>query len=156
MKNRFVILCFVFGFTAATFLFAWQSHATLGEPADSVASDRKALSASQRSAESRKGYTVQEIKSGANSVREYIAPSGIVFAVAWDGVSHPDLTQLLGSYTSEYKKALREAPSQRGQRHFRVKGDKVVVEKWGHMRNLQGRAYVPALIPSGVSIDEIR
>ena len=34
--------------------------------------------------------------------------------------------------------------------------DRVVVEKWGHMRNLQGRAYAPALLPPGVSSDEIR
>jgi len=37
-----------------------------------------------------------------------------------------------------------------------VRTDRVVVEKWGNMRNLQGRAYAPALIPPGVSIDEIK
>jgi hypothetical protein len=37
-----------------------------------------------------------------------------------------------------------------------LKANNVVVEKWGHMRNLQGRAYAPALMPQGVSVDEIR
>jgi hypothetical protein len=45
---------------------------------------------------------------------------------------------------------------QPGRRHVTVKTDGVVVEKWGHMRNLQGRAYAPALIPQGVSVDEIK
>jgi len=42
------------------------------------------------------------------------------------------------------------------RRHFVVRTDRVVVEKWGHVRNLQGRAYPPALIPLGVSVDEIK
>ena len=41
-------------------------------------------------------------------------------------------------------------------RHFRaVRGQRVVVERWGHMRSLHGRAYDPALFPAGVKIDEI-
>jgi len=31
-----------------------------------------------------------------------------------------------------------------------------VVETWGHMRAMRGRAYVPALVPAGVALDEIR
>jgi len=50
-----------------------------------------------------------------------------------------------------------EKPSGKpGRRHVQVKTDGVVVEKWGHMRNMQGRAYAPALIPKGVNVDEIK
>ncbi len=156
MRRRVVALSLVPGLLLTLFILAQQAEAALGEPAASIAVDRKALSAVQRAATTRKGYTVQEFVTGGNTVREYITPSGLVFAVAWNGVSHPDLTPLLGSYLTEYKQALRQSPRQRGQRRFQVQGNRVVVEKWGHMRNLQGRAYVPALIPTGVTINEIK
>jgi hypothetical protein len=133
-----------------------RGWAALGEPAESVAADRAALSAVRHAATSRNGYTVQELTTDANSVREYVSSSGIVFAIAWNGLSQPDLAALLGSYAGEYRQALQQAPRVRGRRSLRVKTDGVVVEKWGHMRNLQGRAYAPALIPSGVSVDEIK
>ena len=133
-----------------------RAQAALGESADSVESDRTALSAVRRAATARDAYTIQEIKSDAATVREYVSSSGVVFAVAWNGLSHPDLTPLLGSYAGEYREALRQTPRKPGRRHLQVKAERVVVEKWGHMRNLQGRAYVPALIPQGVSVDEIK
>ncbi|MBF0539787.1 MAG: DUF2844 domain-containing protein, partial [Nitrospirae bacterium] len=89
-------------------------------------------------------------------VREYISPAGIVFGIAWNGLSHPDLKQLLGCYSGEYEKTLQQTPRKHGIRRIQIKTDRTVVEKWGHMRNLKGRAYVPDLIPSGVNIDEIK
>jgi len=133
-----------------------QALATLGEPATSVESDSKVLSARQRTTTTRTAYTVQEVVSDANTVREYITPAGIVFAIAWNGLTHPDLAPLLGSYVGEYRQALRQTPRKPGRRSHQVRANGVVVEKWGHMRNLQGRAYAPALIPPGVSVDEIK
>lgn len=156
MKRRLCpwMLCLAL---AAPFLaIPLRAHATLGEPAASVETDRKALSAARRTTTTVDGYTVQEVKSDANTVREYVSSSGVVFAIAWNGLSHPDLTPLLGTYAGEYRQALRQTPRVPGRRSLKVKGDRVVVEKWGHMRNLQGRAYVPALIPPGVSLDEIK
>lgn len=156
MRRNLVASSLVLGVLATSLMITRQSEAALGEAATPVPVGRKASAAAQRSATSGTGYTVQEIKSGATNVREYISPSGIVFAVAWNGVSHPDLTPLLGTYLAEYKHALRQTPRQRGQRRFKAHSERVVVEKWGHMRKLQGRAYAPALIPVGVSIDEIK
>lgn len=133
-----------------------QARATLGEPVSSVNSDKKALAATKRATTFRAFYTVYEIESPSTTLREYVSLSGIVFAVAWNGLTQPDLTQLLGSYDKQFLKARRETPPQRGVRRLRVKGPDVIVETWGHMRNLRGRAYVPALIPSGVSLDEIK
>lgn len=133
-----------------------RAHATLGGPADSVEADRKALSAVRRSTTPVDGYTVQEVVSDANTVREYVSSSGVVFAVAWNGFTHPDLTVLLGVYAGEYQKASKQTPRTPGRRSSQVKGGRVVVETWGHMRNLRGRAYVPTLIPHGVSLDEIK
>lgn len=156
MKIRLCALFLSLGLLTAIFVTVQQAQATLGEPADSIASDRKALSAMQRATIVRNGYTIHEIASTSNVVREYVSPSGIVFGIAWNGLINPDLTQLLGAYAGEYLEALRQTPRQHGQRRLQVKTNRVIVEKWGHMRNLRGRAYLPALIPPGVSIDEIR
>ena len=72
------------------------------------------------------------------------------------GHTPPDLKQLLGdSYKSDYDMA-SQSPRQRGRKASAVHGSHVVVETWGHMRKLQGRAYDPALIPTGVSAHEIQ
>jgi hypothetical protein len=133
-----------------------QAQATLGEQATSTASDRKAITAVQRATTSRNGYSVQETESDATIVREYVSLTGQVFGIAWNGLTHPDLSPLLGSYASEYQNALPLTPRKPGRRRHQVKTDRIVVEKWGHMRNLQGRAYAPALIPPGVTVDEIK
>ncbi len=155
MKNRFFYMLFL-GLFLTVFASAQQAQATLGESIDSVASDQKALSAVRRTVKTSAAYTVHEIRTETLTVREYVSPSGVVFGIAWNGLTHPDLTPLLGSYFSEYQKALKGTKRQPGRRHVTVKTDGVVVEKWGHMRNLQGRAYAPALIPEGVSVDEIK
>jgi hypothetical protein len=156
MKNRIKALHIGFYFAVFALATVQRAHATLGQSVDSVESDRKAFSADRQASLNHNGYTVQEIKSDANVVREYITSSGVVFAVAWNGLSHPDLTILLGPYVVEYQQALLQTPRQKGKRYLQVKADRIVVEKWGHMRNLQGRAYIPSLIPSGVTINEIK
>ncbi len=132
------------------------SHATLGGLAASVQSDRKAMAAAEVVTAQGKGFTVQEFTTPSTTVREYLSSDGIVFGIAWNGLVHPDLTPLLGSYAAEYQNALQKTPRRPGRRAQKVQTSKVVVEKWGHMRNLQGRAYAPDLVPQGVSIDEIK
>lgn len=156
MKRRLYALFLCLGLSATVLAPARQALATLGKNAESVESDRKALSGVRRATMARNAYTVQEVVSDANTVREYISSAGIVFAIAWNGLTHPDLAPLLGSYAGDYQSALRQTPHRPGRRHVQIKANRIVVEKWGHMRNLQGRAYAPDLIPSGVSVDEIK
>jgi Protein of unknown function (DUF2844) len=156
MKSRFCVLLLCLGISAVILAYAHVAHAALGESADSITSDRKSLSAARGATIVRDGYSIQTIESDAATVREYLSPSGVVFGIAWNGMSHPDLTQLLGAYAGEYEEALRQTPHKPGRRHLQVKSKRIVVEKWGHMRNLQGRAYVPSLIPQGVSVDDIK
>jgi hypothetical protein len=155
-RHRYLLALFCLLFLAVDSGVPEQVQAALGESADSIASDRQALSAERGNTFSYDGYTVQEIDTTSVAVREYISSSDVVFGIAWNGFIRPDLTQLLGSYANEYQQALRQTPRVRGRRSVRVKTAHIVIEQWGHMRNLHGRAYVPALIPPGVSIDEIR
>ena len=156
MKKRIVSLFVVIVVLVALFATARRGQAALGESVDSVESDRKAFSAVRGAITAHNEYTVHQVDSDSTVVREYVSASGLVFAVTWNGLVHPDLTQLLGSYAGEYARGLEQTPRELGSRRLRVKTENVVVEEWGHMRNLQGRAYVPALIPSGVNVNEIK
>jgi len=156
MKTKTYLLLYGFVLSMAIFAAAHRLQATLGESVDSIKSDIEAFSAAPTGVMARDGYTIQEIDYDSTTVREYVSTAGVVFGVAWNGLVHPDLTQLLGSYADQYETALQQTPREPGRRRLGVKTNEVVVEKWGHMRNLQGRAYVPALIPPGVSVDEIK
>jgi hypothetical protein len=135
---------------------AGRALATLGEPEASVASDCKALSAVQRASTRQAVFTVEELASSGNVVREYVSNTGIVFAVAWRGLTHPDLGALLGSFAAEYREAARAQKRTPGRPAREISTAHVVVETWGHMRNLQGRAYLPSLVPAGMSVDDIK
>lgn len=156
MKRTSLLLLISFGLAAAALATVQQARAALGENINAIPPGGHTLSAVQSAATVSGSYSVRELSSEANSVREYVSPSGIVFGIAWNGPVTPDLTALLGSYAEDYRKALSQTPRLPGRRHIQVKSDRVIVERWGHMRNLQGRAYAPDLIPQGVSIDEIK
>lgn len=156
MKIKLFGLFISFSLSLSLLILSQEAQAVLGEPAESIAKDSKALSAVRLSVTTRNSYTVQEIVSDTNTVREYVSSEGIVFAIAWSGLNHPDLIQLLGAYAGDYQQALQKNKRQPGQRNLQLNTFNVVVEKWGHVRNLQGRAYAPALMPQGVSADEIR
>lgn len=141
--------------SVALLVAAPRAQAALGEPLESVQADRAALRAVDRGSEVRRSYSVHELRAGGTVIREYAGPSGTVFGIAWKGLAHPDLTQLLGKYAPEYQDARRKAHRQAGRRHQRLETDHLVVETWGQMRNLQGRAYDPSLLPPGVAPDEI-
>jgi hypothetical protein len=130
--------------------------AGLGGDAASVEEDRLRMNGASRVV---KGVTplfsVQEIRTQSGTVvREYLSASGKVFAVAWDGPRMPDLRQLLAGNFVSLETAQRE---KRGvSRPMRVETPELVVESAGHMRSFAGRAYVPALVPDGVSVDDLR
>jgi hypothetical protein len=132
------------------------ARAGLGEPASSVAADQQKLAAARRQRDARTTHTIEHLVSDARTVREYVSPSGVVFAVAWDGLAPPDLSAVLGAYAAPVRRAIaaQDAPPRSRARHVEAAG--AVVETWGHMRSVHGRAYVPALVPAGVSLDEIR
>src|ERR1035437_532863 len=144
MKRKQIILSFMVAL-ALSFTYSQSAHAALGGRSDTITSDQKALRAVHRATMSHTGYTVEMVVSDATTVREYVSSAGIVFGIAWDGYVNPDLTQLLGSFWGEYSSASKNSSRKFGRKHQQISTDNIVVEKWGHMRNLQGRAYVPSL-----------
>jgi hypothetical protein len=135
--------------------FAAPARASLGGAVASVESDRRALAAVRLPTRAQAGYQIHEVEANGTRVRQYVSPAGVVFGVAWDGLVRPDLDLLLGSYAAAWRQADRDSPRSRGRRFRAVATPRLVVETWGHMRAAQGRAFDPALLPPGVSADEI-
>lgn len=132
---------------------AW---AELGGDLGSVQTDQSRLQAVRRATLSN-GYTVHELTTDNQiTVREYASTQGKIFAVSWQGPFMPDLQQLLGTYFPTFKAAAaaRRATGARGP--VALEQDDLVVQSGGHMRAYSGRAYVPSLLPTHVSVDEIQ
>jgi hypothetical protein len=102
-------------------------------------------------------YVVHEIQlPTGTSIREYESPAGEIFAVTWRGGWLPDMRQLLGSYFGRYADAVQARSSAHpGRQPLRVADSEFVVELTGHMRSFAGRAYLPAMLPSGVNAESI-
>jgi hypothetical protein len=129
--------------------------ATLGEPEVTVQSDVAQLRASIKSSEDRVGYRIHEIQLPDGALlREFVAPDGNVFAVAWNGPTPPNLRQALGKYFD----AMISAPKPKfaDHRHLQIQQGDLVVQGSGHMRaGFSGRAYLVSAIPSGVNLGDL-
>ena len=140
----------------ASFQAQVQAQAGLGGIESSITSDQKALQGRKVKVTSKKNYTVHEITLTGRVVREYMLADGTIFAVSWSGIAQPDLSVLLGNYYKEYEDAsTRLRTVKRGGSHT-VQSENIIVEKSGHMRDVQGRAYIPDKMPSGFLPGEIR
>jgi len=142
------------------------AHAALGESADSVTADAASFAAtavrqvarSALNAPTVTAYTVEQMTTASGiAVNEYVGPDGRVFAVTWRGRRPPDLSMLLGSYFAQYRAAaIAGGLAAHGLHHASVRGSEVAVETAGHMRDMWGRALLPAMLPPGVEQSEIR
>jgi hypothetical protein len=147
------------------------ARATLGEPATSVADDAARMNAtaganpelptpglSAQSAPTSANFTVEQITTPEGTVvSEYADQGGTVFAVTWRGPKPPDVSALLGTYFKQYSDAANsDAPSPFGLHAASVHASDVTVETAGHMGFMWGRAYLPARMPAGVSMSEIK
>ncbi len=141
-------------FLTAMVLGVSPAWAVLGQYASSVQSDQQQLHGELRTV-SHDGFSVHEITSPDGTViREYVAPSGLVFGVAWQGPTMPNLAELLGSYFQEFQQSAKSAPRKRGPVNLHT--DHLVVEAGGHLRAFHGRAYLPSLLPHNVPETAVR
>jgi hypothetical protein len=145
------------GLLSATMMLALPAFAGLGEAASSVQADQAHMQGSLRTTQTQ-AFTVQEIKAATGTVvREYVSPSGRVFAVAWQGPWPPDMRQILAGYFEQYQQAVQaQASTRAGRRPLLIEQPGLVVQSGGHMRSFAGRAYIPEMLPQGVSKEEIR
>ena len=153
IQGGFVLLCL----GIITFMRPVPVYAALGGDASSVTEDVVHLQGSLLSIRA-PNYTVHEIHAATGTVvREYVSPSGTVFAVAWQGPWLPDMRHLLGNYFDQYVEALQGQRSVRfGRRPIHVELPGLVVQLSGHPRSFAGRAYVPERLPQGVQAEDIR
>ncbi|QGZ62994.1 DUF2844 domain-containing protein [Paraburkholderia acidisoli] len=119
---------------------------------------RQAVEGAASSSASSNAYSVQQTTlANGTVVREYLAPDGSVFGVAWNGQQMPDLSALLGTYFPQYVaglKANRAAGRVRGPGVVEQSG--LVVHSGGHMGAFSGQAWLPQALPAGVSAADIQ
>lgn len=152
-KAKRVLGCLVAGVLSQ--IACLPAFATLGEDVATVENDRVQMKAQLRTTTSIAGYTVHVIQDSAGtSVREYISASGKVFAVAWDGPLLPNFQQMLGKYFADYTSGASSPHV--GRRHLTIQRTDLVVHSNGRMRAFYGNAYVPSLLPTNFSVDDIK
>jgi hypothetical protein len=132
-----------------------MAFAALGGDVSTVQTDRMQMKATLPVANKSANYTVHEMKTSAGvTVREYAASTGTVFAVAWKGPTVPNLQQLMGPYFDTYSNAAKIKHV--GHTHFSLQQDGLVVHASGHMRDFSGIAYIPGMLPQGVTESDIK
>ncbi|MFI4889375.1 MAG: DUF2844 domain-containing protein [Steroidobacterales bacterium] len=135
--------------------FSGGACASLGADAASVASDAARLHGGDQ-VTALQAYDLHEISADAGMrIREFVDCDGVVFAVAWSGPVVPDLHMLLGASYSTYTAALAAVTQRPLHRFVRIASPGLIVESGGHMRALSGRAYLPDLVPPGLSAADI-
>lgn len=148
---RITIILLIFSFFQIN-----SVSAALGEKSSNIPNEKKSFQAKTHTIKNLALYSLHELTREGLTLREYATSDGTVFAVVWQGMTHPDLTILLGSHHHDYHQALKDTQPANRQKFSTTNANDLVVEKSGHMRAVRGRAYVPSLLPSGVSLDEIK
>ncbi len=118
-------------------LFSLVSYAFIGENVANV-QDARRVELSGNSA-----YRVLVSTYESGELREFFGQENIIFAVCWEGKHHYELQQILGEYNDPGLVPHRSVK--------RGVGDDLVLELTGRMHHVRGKAYVPSLLPPGVS-----
>ena len=141
-------------FTSALLLcVSFPAWAELGGDEASIQTDQAQMQGQRRIARA-STHVMHEIQLPTGTkVREYVSPAGKVFAVAWEGPFLPNLQQVLGSYFEELGRA---QANRRGRGPLIIQLPSFVYVSGGHMRAFAGQAYVPDLMPQGVTAQTIR
>ena len=153
MTVRSVARSFLFVLVA---LWVGKARASLGGDLASVLDDAAELRGAVQASPLQQFEIEEIVTDNGMRVREFLDRKGIVFALTWAGPAAPDLQRLLGAQFATYTTALTARAHLGLQRSVRVATPDLVVESVGQLRNFSGRAYLPAMIPVGVSTAELR
>jgi hypothetical protein len=142
---------------ASSLLLAGPARAALGGSVDSVTADTSALRGQLRTT-GFVDYDMHQISAGQLVVNEYVTRAGQVFAITWHGPTPPNLQQLLGTYFARFQGAAAAAHQANPGIHrvFTLTQSDLVIRQAGRLRAFGGVAYLPALVPSDVSIDQLQ
>jgi len=144
---------------AAALLAAPAAKAVLGGDASTIGDDEARLNGVRRQAAAlRPQVQTREIAlADGSSIREFVAPNGVVFAVAWSTRFKPRLESLLGTHAAGYAAAASDAMSTPGiKRNVVLQRGDLVVHSTTHLNVFVGKAYLRSLVPNGVGVDELR
>jgi hypothetical protein len=137
---------------AITTLLPLASYAVLGGAPGADSSTPKGVRSMLQNTTAYSVHT--SVDADGVTMREYTLPSNVVFAVTWQGPVRPDMSVLLGSYFQRFVSAGEARPHGTGPMIERS-GD-LVIQSAGRPGNLFGKAYVPRLVPAGVSVDDLQ
>lgn len=153
--NARVVACVAF--ISASLLCALPAFAGLGEESSSIDADQAHVQGARRITQAA-NYTVHEIKAPTGTiVREYVSSSGQVFGVAWQGPTPPDMRQILANYFETFRQAAEtQTNSHTGRRPLVINHPDLVMHSGGHMRSFSGHAYLPGMLPQGVTAETIQ
>lgn len=130
--------------------------AHLGGDAGSIEADRGELHAALRSIPMQQ-FDLHEITAPSGTlVHEYLTRQGTVFAVTWKGPLPPDLHQLFGNYYERFQTAAAAQMRPGMHRQVNVTAADLVVQSSARPRSFGGVAYIPSLLPSGVSAADLQ
>jgi hypothetical protein len=142
--------------TAAEVAAPLRAVAALGGDVSSVQDDQQHMKAALR-IQTGQAFTVHELHQESGTVvKEFIAPSGKVFAVSWSGPFIPDLRQLLGTYFDQYSQTAQTRARRPGRAPLTIQQNGLVVQSGGHMRAFFGKAYLTDELPQTVRAETIR
>jgi hypothetical protein len=120
-----------------------------------MAASRSLLQSSVTTGASAASYTVREAKDADGvTIREYVLPTNVVFAVTWQGPVRPDMSELLGSYFPNFAnpgegRAQGIGPMVQHNSAFHI-------ESAGHTGYFFGKAYLPRLVPANVRMETLQ
>jgi hypothetical protein len=140
-------------------LIGHAAHAELGGTHATVDSDQAHMRALLRQNLPNSKYHVEEMSLPRGTmVREYVSPSGQVFGVSWSGPAMPDLEQLLGSWAGRARQGVEDfhAAHGTGRGPAAVHSPDFMLQLGGRMGSHTGRAWLPAILPPGVTPDDIQ
>jgi hypothetical protein len=144
---------------AVALLAAPAALAVLGGDVSTVRDDEVRLKGAPRQARAlRVQAQAHEITmADGSSIREFVSPAGVVFAVAWSTRFKPDLGSLLGAHAPGYATAAAEAMRAPGiKRQVVLQRGDLVVHSTMHLNVFVGKAYLRSLVPEGLTVDELR
>ena len=125
--------------------------AALGGGISTVEADSVAGHA-RHSAVAQSAYTVHTLTSDNGAlVNEYTNNAGVVFAVSWQSPQWPDLQQLLGTSFNVLQAENAKHTGRRSHQPMSVNRSDFVLQTGGHNRAFHGLAYLPNLLPAGVT-----